>query len=80
MSRYAKMIAGILDRLINLFKWPFAVWSAWVLFPASQSAYEIVINSLDKIEVLIPLFVGGFAYLVTSRIIVGKKSKVGLTH
>jgi hypothetical protein len=30
--------------------------------------------------VLIPLFVGGFAYLVTSRIIVGKKSKVGLTH
>jgi len=69
------MIAGILDRLINLLKWPCAVWSVWVLFPASQSAYEIVINSLDKTEVLIPLFAGGFAYLVTSRIIVGKKKQ-----
>ena len=69
------MIAGILDRLINLLKWPCVVLSVWALFPSSQACYEILIYSLDKTELLFPLFVGGFAYLVISRIVVGKKKQ-----
>ena len=69
------MIAVIFDRVINILKWPLAVLSVLILIPTIKECYRRFIHVLDGVEVLIPLFIGGIAYIIISRIIVGKKKQ-----
>ena len=69
------MIPPILDRIINFLKWPIAALSVLILIPTLKECYGICIFVIDKSEVLVPLLIGGIAYLLISRIIVGKKKQ-----
>ena len=69
------MIPVIFDKVINILKWPIAVLSVLILIPTIKECYGVLIHVLDRGEVLIPLFIGGIAYILISRIIVGKKKQ-----
>lgn len=69
------MIPRILDKGINFSKWPLAALSVWTLIPTVKECYKILIYAIDRGDVLIPLLIGGIAYLLISRIIVGKRKQ-----